>query len=77
MDAFSGICCYNENVQTHSLPYSTNMEIQLTPGRQAFAASLARGEGRRVTSPDESRQLVDDVRRRGLERLERDKVRQA
>ena len=29
-------------------------------------ASLARGEGRRVTSAEEARKLADDIRRRGL-----------
>ncbi len=28
--------------------------------------SLARGEGRRVTTADEAKQLADDVRRRGM-----------
>jgi Arc/MetJ-type ribon-helix-helix transcriptional regulator len=32
-------------------------------------ASLARGEGRSVTTPEEARQLADDVKRRGLARL--------
>jgi putative addiction module CopG family antidote len=32
-------------------------------------ASLARGEGRSVTSPEEARQLVADIERRGLARL--------
>jgi Arc/MetJ-type ribon-helix-helix transcriptional regulator len=32
-------------------------------------ASLARGEGRRITTPEEVKQLADDVRRRGLARL--------
>jgi putative addiction module CopG family antidote len=31
--------------------------------------SLARGEGRRVTTPEEVKQLADDIRRRGLARL--------
>jgi len=31
--------------------------------------SLARGEGRRITTPEEAKQLADDVRRRGLARL--------
>ena len=31
--------------------------------------SLARGEGRRVTTPDEARQLAADVKRRGVARL--------
>ena len=32
-------------------------------------ASLARGEGRRVTTPEEAQQLADHVKRRGMERL--------
>jgi putative addiction module CopG family antidote len=31
--------------------------------------SLARGEGRTVTTPEEARQLADDVKRRGMARL--------
>jgi hypothetical protein len=31
--------------------------------------SLARGEGRRITTPEEVKQLADDIRRRGLTRL--------
>jgi putative addiction module CopG family antidote len=32
-------------------------------------ASLARGEGRTVTTPEEAKQLADDVKRRGMARL--------
>jgi Arc/MetJ-type ribon-helix-helix transcriptional regulator len=32
-------------------------------------ASLARGEGRRITTHEEVKQLADDVKRRGMERL--------
>jgi putative addiction module CopG family antidote len=32
-------------------------------------ASLAHGEGRRITAPEEVKQLADDIRRRGLARL--------
>jgi Arc/MetJ-type ribon-helix-helix transcriptional regulator len=32
-------------------------------------ASLARGQGRRVTSPEEAKTLADEVKRRGLARL--------
>lgn len=32
-------------------------------------ASLARGEGRSVTTPEEARQLAEDVKRRGMGRL--------
>jgi len=34
-------------------------------------SSLARGEGRRVTKPEEGQQVVADVRRRGMARLNR------
>jgi len=32
-------------------------------------ASLARGEGRRVQTPEEAKQLADEVKRRGIARL--------
>ena len=32
-------------------------------------ASLARGEGRSVTTPEQARQLAEDVKRRGMARL--------
>lgn len=32
-------------------------------------ASFARGEGRRVKTPDEAHELADDVKRRGMARL--------
>lgn len=32
-------------------------------------ASLARGEGRRVTTSEEARKLVEDVKRRGMARI--------
>jgi len=32
-------------------------------------ASLARGEGRRITTPDEVTQLAADIKRRGMARL--------
>jgi putative addiction module CopG family antidote len=32
--------------------------------------SLARGEGRRITTPEDAKQLADDIRRRGLARLD-------
>jgi hypothetical protein len=32
-------------------------------------ASLARGEGRSVTTPEETRQVAEDVKRRGMARL--------
>jgi Arc/MetJ-type ribon-helix-helix transcriptional regulator len=35
-------------------------------------ASLARGEGRRVTNPEQVKQLVADLKRRGLARLNAD-----
>lgn len=43
------------------------LEILLAAGRAE--ASLARGEGRRVTTPDEAKKLVDEVKRRGMARL--------
>jgi hypothetical protein len=61
------------------------MEVQLTPDQKAFVrerrrleilcavdraeASLARGEGRSVTTLEEAKQLAEDVRRRGMESL--------
>jgi Arc/MetJ-type ribon-helix-helix transcriptional regulator len=35
-------------------------------------AALARGEGRRVTTPEQSRALAEDVKRRGMTRLSSD-----
>ena len=32
-------------------------------------ASLGRGEGRRITTPDQTSQLADEIKRRGLSRL--------
>jgi hypothetical protein len=32
-------------------------------------ASLARGEGHRITTPEEAKQLADDIRQRGMARL--------
>jgi putative addiction module CopG family antidote len=32
--------------------------------------SLARGEGRRITTPEDAKQLADDIRRHGLARLD-------
>jgi len=32
-------------------------------------ASLARGEGRRVTTPEQTRSLAEDVKRRGMARV--------
>jgi Arc/MetJ-type ribon-helix-helix transcriptional regulator len=36
-------------------------------------ASLARGEGRRITTHEEVKQLADDIKRRGMERLSAEK----
>jgi hypothetical protein len=38
-------------------------------------ASLARGEGRKVASPEEVRQLAADIRRRGITRLDAGRTR--
>ncbi|HUJ51058.1 MAG TPA: hypothetical protein VLW25_12695 [Bryobacteraceae bacterium] len=46
------------------------MEILLAVDRSQ--ASLARSKGRRVATADEARQLVEDVKRRGLTRLNGD-----
>ena len=43
------------------------LEILLAVDRSE--ASLTRGEGRRVTTPEEAKQLAEDVKRRGLARL--------
>lgn len=43
------------------------LEILVTVDRSE--ASLRRGEGRRVTTPEEARQLAEDVKQRGLARL--------
>ena len=40
-------------------------------------ASLARGEGRRVTTEEDARQIAAEVARRGLERLNTTQNRQA
>lgn len=37
-------------------------------------ASLARGEGRLVTTPEEAQQLADDVERRGMARLAAEQI---
>jgi putative addiction module CopG family antidote len=39
----------------------------------AAEASLARGEGRAITTPEEVKHLADDVKRRGLARLNAEK----
>ncbi len=38
-------------------------------------ASLARGEGRRITTHEEVNQLAADIKRRGMERLASDQTR--
>lgn len=35
----------------------------------ASEASLARGEGRRITSPEDAAQLSEEIKRRGMDRL--------
>ena len=44
------------------------LEILLT--LNAADASVARGEGRRVQTPDEAKSLLSDVKRRGTARLD-------
>ena len=43
------------------------LEIRAAAGQAE--SSLARGEGRRVTTPEEAKQLADDVTRRGMASL--------
>ena len=43
--------------------------LEILAAADQAAASLARGEGRSVTTPDEVKQLVDGVKRRGMARL--------
>jgi Arc/MetJ-type ribon-helix-helix transcriptional regulator len=47
--------------------------LEILAAVEVAEASLARGEGRRVTSADEARKLADDVKRRGLARLNAEK----
>ena len=43
--------------------------IEILAAVDASEASLARGEGRRITSREQAAQLAEDVRRRGIDRL--------
>jgi len=43
--------------------------LEILAAADQSEASLARGEGRSVTTPDGVKQLVDDVKRRGMGRL--------
>jgi Arc/MetJ-type ribon-helix-helix transcriptional regulator len=43
--------------------------VEILVAIEQAKASLARGEGRRITSHEEVTQLVDDIRRRGMARL--------
>ena len=43
--------------------------LEILAAVEMAEGSLARGEGRRVTSPEEARQLAEDVKRRGRERV--------
>ncbi len=43
--------------------------VEILASIEQAEASLARGEGRRITTPEQVKQLVDDVQRRGIARL--------
>lgn len=43
--------------------------MEILAAVNASEASLARGEGRRITTRDESTQLAEEIKRRGMERL--------
>jgi Arc/MetJ-type ribon-helix-helix transcriptional regulator len=43
--------------------------MEILAAVDASEASLARGEGRRVTSRQQTSQLADDINRRGMDRL--------
>jgi len=43
--------------------------IEILAAVEQAEASLARGEGRRVTSREETTQLAEDIKRRGIARL--------
>jgi Arc/MetJ-type ribon-helix-helix transcriptional regulator len=43
--------------------------LEILVAVEGAEASLARGEGRRVTTSEQAKQLVEDVKRRGLARL--------
>jgi putative addiction module CopG family antidote len=43
--------------------------IEILAAVDKAEASLARGEGRRVRTPEEAHELADDVKRRGMSRL--------
>jgi Arc/MetJ-type ribon-helix-helix transcriptional regulator len=42
--------------------------LEILASADRAEASLARNEGRRITTPEEIKQLADDIRRRGLAR---------
>ena len=48
---------------------SERRRLEILVAVEQAEASLARGEGRTVTSPEETRQLAEDVKRRGLARF--------
>ena len=43
--------------------------LQILASADAAEASLGRGEGRKITSPEEARQLAEDVKRRAAAKL--------
>jgi Arc/MetJ-type ribon-helix-helix transcriptional regulator len=43
--------------------------IEILAAVDRAEASLARGEGRRVKTPEQAQELADDVKRRGMARL--------
>jgi Arc/MetJ-type ribon-helix-helix transcriptional regulator len=43
--------------------------LEILASVEQAEASLARGEGRRITSREETVQLADDIKRRGMARL--------
>ena len=47
--------------------------VEILAAVDAAEASLARGEGRAITTPEEVKQLADDVKRRGIARLNAEK----
>jgi hypothetical protein len=43
--------------------------LEILASVEQAESSLARGEGRRITTREETPQLVDDIKRRGMARL--------
>lgn len=68
----SGRLQREEDVVTEALAMWEERErrrLEILVAVEKAEASLARGEGRRVTTPEQARQLAEDVKRRGLARL--------